>query len=443
MALMKEAIRNFAPAFLLDWYHFMLALSGAVFYGFPSRKLKVIGVTGTNGKSTTVEMIAEIFKTAGFKTASMSSIRFQINDSEEQNKFKMTMPGRFFVQQFLRRAADAGCKLAVVEVTSEGIKQHRHRFIDFDAAVLTNLTPEHIEAHKGFENYKRAKGELFRATKNTHVINLDDESAEYFLQFDAKRKFGYSADFSNLGFRVSDVVKATEINSAKKTNFRIKNTAFILNLPGEFNVYNALAAICVGLNQKIDLDVCKQALEKIKEVPGRMEQVVAKPFKVFVDYAFTPNALEQVYKTLKPKEKSAKKLICVLGACGGGRDKWKRKVLGDIAKTYCDKIIITNEDPYEEDPMDIIAQVSLGVGSKAEKILDRREAIRHALKLARRNSTVIITGKGSEPWMCVAGGEKIPWDDREIVREELQKINHAPKIEKKKPAKIGRVKQKK
>ncbi len=440
---MKEIIRKYAPAFLLDWYHFLLALSGAVFYKFPSRNLKVIGVTGTNGKTTTVEMIAEILKIAGYKTASLSSIRFQINETEEQNKFKMTMPGRFFVQQFLRRAVDAECKFAVVEVTSEGIKQHRHRFIDFDVAILTNLTPEHIEAHKGFENYKKAKGELFKATKNVHIINLDDESAEYFLQFDAKRKFGYSADFSNLGFRVSDVVKAVEISAAKKTSFRVKNTIFNLNLRGEFNVYNALAAICAGLSQKIDLDLCKQALEKIKEVPGRMEQVVFGPFKVFVDYAFTPNALEQVYKTLKPKEKSIKKLICVLGACGGGRDKWKRKVLGGIAHQYCDKIIITNEDPYEEDPMEIIERVAEGAGPKAEKILDRREAISHALKLARKNSTVIITGKGSEPWICLAQGQKIPWDDREIVREEFHKINFAPKTEKKKPIKANRVKLKK
>lgn len=431
---MKEIIRKFAPDFLLNFYHFLLALGSAVFYKFPSRQLKVIGVTGTNGKSTTVEMIAEIFKTAGFKTASLSSIRFQINDFEEQNKFKMTMPGRFFVQQFLRRAVDAGCKFAVIEVTSEGIKQHRHRFIDFGVVVLTNLTPEHIEAHKGFENYKIAKGKLFEAVKNIHIVNLDDENAEYFLQFPAKRKFGYSADFSNLGFRTSDIVKATDINSAKKTSFRIKNTVFNLNLRGEFNVYNALAAVCVGLSQKIDLDVCRQALEKITGIPGRMELVVQKPFKVFVDYAFTPNALEKVYQSLiHENKKRGQKLICVLGACGGGRDKWKRKVLGSIAAKYCDRVIITNEDPYEEDPMEIIEQVAEGTGLKAKKILDRREAIEHALGLAKRNSTVIITGKGSEPWMCVAGNQKIPWDDREIVKEEFRKLIPVSKKEKRKP----------
>lgn len=421
MKQIKDQIKNFVPPFLLNWYHFMLALSGAVFYQFPGKKLKVIGVTGTNGKSTTVEMIAEILKTAGHKAASLSSIRFQINDTEEQNKFKMTMPGRFFVQQFLRKALDAGCKYAIIEVTSEGIKQHRHRFIDFDTAIFTNLAPEHIEAHKGFENYKMAKAELFKAAKNTHIINLDDENAEYFLQFDAKRKFGYTADSSNLGFRVSDIVRAMDITSVKKTSFRIKNTAFNLNIKGEFNVYNALAAICCGLGQKIDLEICKEALEKIKEVPGRMELVVSKPFKVFVDYAFTPNALTQVYRSLTKNYKlKTNKLICVLGAAGGGRDKWKRKVLGDIAKNYCDKIIITNEDPYDEDPMEIIEQVAEGAGPKAEKIIDRREAIRRALALGRKNSIIIVTGKGSEPWMCVASGRKIPWDDRGIVREELK-----------------------
>ena len=399
---MKGLIKKFIPSFLLDWYHFLLALLGAFFYAFPSRKIKVIGVTGTNGKTTTTEMISKVLEEAGYKTAVMNSIRFKIGEEEESNMLKMTMPGRFKIQEFLRKAVTSGCQYAVLEVTSEGILQHRHRFINFEVAVLTNLSPEHIEAHKGFENYKKAKGRLFAATKKIHIINVEDKNAEYFLNFPAEKKYTYGLDGG--GIKNSDI-------------------QFNLKLPGEFNIYNALAATCVGLSQGVSLDICKRTVEKIEGIPGRMEEVISQPFKVFVDYAFTPNALQKVYETIKSKVKSQKsKVICVLGACGGDRDKWKRPVLGEIAAKYCNEIIVTNEDPYGEKPMEIIEQVARGAKGKAEKIVDRREAIRKSLELAQSRDVVVITGKGCEPWLCVAGGRKIPWDDRKIVKEEFQKL---------------------
>ena len=412
---MKDLIKKFIPSFLLSWYHFGLAFLGAVLYGFPARKLKVIGVTGTNGKTTVVEFITKIFEEAGLKVASQSSVRFKIKDKEWPNTFKMTMPGRFFIQKFLRQAVKANCQYAIVEVTSEGIKQHRHRFIDFEAAVFTNLAPEHIEAHGGFENYKKAKGKLFQTTKNIHIINIDDKNADYFLQFKARKKYTYGSE---------------------KGDINARNTRFKLQLIGDFNVYNALAAISVGISQGISLEICERAVGMVKGVPGRMELVVQEPFKVFVDYAFTPNALEKVYQTLKPENKRRRdksllypslrlgRMICVLGACGGGRDKWKRKVLGQIAAKYCDEVIVTNEDPYDENPMEIIDQVANGAGPKAKKILDRREAINKSLKSAQESDVVIITGKGCEPWIVEARGKKIPWDDRQIVREEYEKIRN-------------------
>jgi UDP-N-acetylmuramoyl-L-alanyl-D-glutamate--2,6-diaminopimelate ligase len=386
-----------------------LAFLGAVWYGFPSRKLKVIGITGTNGKSTTAEMIVKIFEEACLKTALLSSIRFKIGEKEWQNKLKMTMPGRFFVQRFLRQAVKAGCQYAVLEVTSEGVLQYRHKFIDFEAAVFTNLTPEHIEAHGSFENYRAAKGTLFKATKKNHIINADDNDAEYFLQFPAEKKYLYQIKEQKLRIKIID-----------RNSKILKNMDVTLNLklPGEFNVYNSLAAICVGLSQGFQLTECKKAVQKIEVIPGRMEEVISKPFKVIVDYAFTPNALEKVYQTIK-KDWHPKRLICVLGACGGGRDRWKRKVLGGLAAKYCNEIIVTNEDPYDEDPMAIIDQVAKGSDSKAKKILDRREAIRESLKNTKKGDVVIITGKGSESWICVAKGKKIPWDDRQVVREEM------------------------
>jgi len=396
---MKDLIKKFIPKFLLKWYHFLLAFSGAVIYGFPSRKMKVIGVTGTNGKSTVVEMIVRILEAAGPKTGSISSVRFKIGEKVWPNKLKMTMPGRWKIQKFLKEAANSDCKYVVLEVASEGIKQYRHKFIDFEAAVFTNLTPEHIEAHGGFENYKSAKGKLFEATKKIHVINVEDKNTEYFLSFPAGKKYTYGLNSGN--------VKNSDLQ-------------FNLKLPGDFNIYNALAATCVGLSQGVSLETCKKAIENIEGIPGRMELVIQEPFKVFVDYAFTPNALEQVYKTLKPQNA---KMICVLGACGGGRDKWKRPILGEIAARLCDSVIVTNEDPYDEKPLEIIEQVASGAKGKAEKILDRREAIKESLESARPADVVVITGKGSEPWIMESKGRKIPWDDRNVVREEFQKLN--------------------
>lgn len=400
---MKEILKKFIPAFLLNWYHFLLAALGAFLYRFPSKKIKVVGVTGTNGKTTAVNLTTKILGEAGYRVASLSSIKFKIGDKEWPNTLKMTMPGRFKLQRFLRQALNAGCQYAVLEITSEGIKQHRHQFVDFDIAVFTNLTPEHIEAHGGFENYKKAKGKLFQAAKGIHIINLDDENAKYFLQFPSNKKYTYGLN---------------------KGDINTKNTQFELNLIGDFNIYNALAAICVGLSQGIHLEICKKALKKVRGLPGRMEEVISKPFKVFVDYAFTPNALEKVYQTLTANHKlQTTKLICVLGSCGGGRDKWKRPELGKLAAEYCNEVIVTNEDPYDENPMEIIEQVVAGTNGKAKKILDRREAIREALNLTRTGDTVVITGKGCEPWICVAGGKKIPWDDREVTREEFEKLN--------------------
>lgn len=401
-------IKKIVPEFIKSYYHLILAFLGAFLNGFPSKKIKVIGVTGTNGKSTTISIIIKILEEAGYKVAASTSISFKIGEKTEENRLKMTMPGRFILQGFLKKAVKENCDYAIIEVTSEGIKQNRHKFIDFKTALITNLNPEHIEAHRGFDNYKKAKGELFKVTKDTHIINIDDKHKDYFLSFFAKRKITYGIENNEAQIKAENIIA-----TYNETSFSVDGIKFESKLLFDFNVYNLLAGIAVGLSEKINLETCKNGIKKVEQVPGRMEEVVSSPFKVFVDYAFTPNALEKVYSFLKPKEG---KLICVLGACGGGRDKWKRPVLGSIAEKYGDTVIVTNEDPYDEDPMEIINQVSF---PKANKILDRREAIRKALALAKKGDVVIITGKGCEPWMCVKNGKKIPWDDRKIVREEM------------------------
>ena len=415
-------IKRFIPFFLLSWYHLSLAFLGALIYGFPSKKLKVIGITGTKGKSTVVELTGVILEQAGYKIASLSSIKFKINKEEWSNKLKMTMPGRFRIQRFLRKAVKSGCRYAILEVTSEGILQHRQRFIDFDVALFTNLSPEHIERHGSFERYRQAKGKLFKQCKKNHIINLDDESAEYFLEFKATKKCGYGLEVSSL----HSVIAKNPQTLNNRIKFSVKNTEFNLALSGKFNVYNSLAAICIGLSQGVDLEISKKALEKVKGIPGRMETVMEKPFKVIVDYAHTPDSLEKVYQTISNFQLPASSLICVFGSCGGGRDKWKRPEMGKIAAKYCDKIILTNEDPYDEDPSRILSEIKSGIPDTKYNILniilDRRKAIKKALKAAKQEDTIIITGKGSEPWMCLANNKKIPWSDKEIIKQEIRKI---------------------
>ncbi|MEX2090687.1 MAG: UDP-N-acetylmuramoyl-L-alanyl-D-glutamate--2,6-diaminopimelate ligase, partial [Candidatus Paceibacterota bacterium] len=332
-----------------------------------------------------------------------------------------TMPGRFKLQKFMAQAKKAGCKFVVLEVTSEGIKQKRHLGIKFDCAVFTNLHKEHLESHGSFENYYQAKQELFKRTDNIHVLNVDDKHFKLFSDFHAKHKIFYGITGGDMK---ADNVRLGEGESS----FEVYGTEFNVHFGGRFNVYNSLAALAVGAMYGIDLPRAKPVLESITTIKGRMEYVQKTPFSVVIDYAHTPDSLEEVYKTLKPKDESLK-LICVLGAAGGGRDKWKRPEFGKIAEKYCDQIILTDEDPYDENPEEILNQISSGfsqtLNSKLEtlnhkKILDRREAIKTAINMAEPGDTVVITGKGSEVSMAVAGGKKIPWSDGQIVLELLQ-----------------------
>ena len=413
---LKTTVRKLIPKSLINLYHLGWAFLSALRYGFPSRKIKVIGITGTNGKSTTLNIAAKILEAAGYKVAALTSIVFKIGDKEEENKLKMTMPGRFAINKLLRDAVNARCDYALVETTSEGVAQNRHRFIDFKTALITNLNPEHIESHGGFENYKKAKGKFFNDVKGIHIINVDDKHSDYFLSFFARRIITYGIKKETADIRAENIV-ATSSGS----KFTVKGVDFDLKILCDFNIYNALAAIAIAASEGVGLDVCQKGIAQVSQIAGRMEKIIEQPFQVFIDYAFVPEALEKVYQFVKPKNG---KLICVLGSCGGGRDKWKRPVLGGIADQYGDMVIVTNEDPYDENPDGIIDQVSVGVKNKDKllKILDRREAIRKALSLAKAGDVIVITGKGCEPWICWEDGRKEPWDDRRIVREEFEKL---------------------
>jgi len=420
-------------------YHWFLTFLAALIYRFPSHKIFVVGLVGTKGKTTTAEIISAIFEEAGYQTAVSSSLRFKIGKESEENKLKMTMPGRFFMQKFLRKAVKAKCQYAIIEMTSQGAIQYRHKFIKMNALIFTNISPEHIEAHGSFENYREAKLSLFKALEKSGekhkiiIANEDDSEATHFLNFkvEEKIKFGlkelesYNLDKDNIDF----VMDGEKIHS---------------KLSGKFNLYNILGAVAFAKSQNIGIQTIKSALAKFSGVGGRVEFITldsagegtdisnsvdktANPnstsgtgkqdFRVIVDYAHTADSLEKLYEVFQDSKK-----ICVLGSCGGGRDKWKRPEMGKVASKHCDKIILTNEDPYDEDPKAIVNDVASGIGDGGyEIIMGRKEAIAKAIQSAETGDTVLITGKGCEPWIMGPKGTKIAWDDREAAREELKK----------------------
>jgi UDP-N-acetylmuramoyl-L-alanyl-D-glutamate--2,6-diaminopimelate ligase len=404
-------------------YHYLLALAGAILYRFPSRRIKVIAITGTKGKTSTTEILAKILETAGYKVATTSTLQFKIGDKIRRNLYKMSMPGRMFMQKFLREAVAAGCDFAILETTSEGAKTFRHKFIDFNGLIFTNISPEHIEAHGSFEKYLEAKLEyaiaLEKSSKKnkTLVANADDVEAGKFFQRAPSAK--------QISFTLHDA-EPFEI-SENESRLTIDGEKINTKLPGKFNLYNILGAAKMARVFGVSALDIKKAIESLDQIRGRMEKVsinlpaqAGNPrqnFEVIVDYAHTADSLAQAYEALGGKHK-----ICILGSCGGGRDEWKRPQMGQVADKYCDVIILTNEDPYDEDPHHIICDVAKGITKDHLEIFDRREAIAKAISLATPGSAVIITGKGTDPYIMGPNGSRQEWDDATVVREELTKF---------------------
>jgi len=442
---MKQLIRKFIPKAVINQYHKTLAVLANIIYGRPSEKMIVIGVTGTNGKSSTVVLIAKILESAGHKVGAASTVYFKVAEKEWLNDKKMTMLGRMALQKLLKQMVLAGCRYAIIETSSQGIEQFRHLGVHYDVAVFTNLTPEHIEAHGGFDNYKKAKLKLFKhleklpakillskKIRKTIIVNGDDKSAKEFLDFEADSKLVFGIE-NNLAIRQFNNLTAKEIvYSSDGITFEVNNVEFNLKLFGRFNIYNALAAIAVAQSQDIDWEVCRHALEKISGVPGRMEFIDEdQPFKVLVDYAYEPESLKQVFAAIKCHGLvgEGKKIIHLLGGCGGGRDKARQPIMGELSAKNADIAIVANEDPYDDDPQEIIEAVAAGAvkagkiaGQNLFKVIDRTEAIAKAFTLAQEGDLVLLTGKGAEQVIAVANGHKIPWDERVKTREVLNKM---------------------
>lgn len=425
--VLKNKISNTNPIRL--FYHQVLAVIASVYYRFPANSLHVIAITGTKGKTTTTNLVATILDEAGYKVGMTSTINFQIGDKKWNNVGKITTLGPFFLQKFLRQMVDENCQYAVLEVSSHAITQNRIWGINIDTTVLTNIGEDHLEYHNGFENYLRTKGLLFeklnrsarkpRIFKNS-ILNKDDPNYGFFDQFFADRKYTYGLSGATC---YAGNVRLTSSGSVFVLHVPNNQVEVQLNLPGQFNIYNALAAATVALANNISIAVIKAALEKAASIPGRFESIDAgQKYAIIVDYAHTEDSLRKVLSLYR--DLTVGKLYVVFGCTGGGRDKEKRPKMGAVADQYADYIILTDDDPYEENEWQIIEDIAQGIkrveGQKMWKIPSREEAISLALNLAQEKDTVIIAGKGAEE-IQIIGSKKKAWDDRKVVRELLSR----------------------
>ena len=395
-------------------------------YGNPARDLSVIAVTGTNGKTTTVNFLNEILKEAGYRTAMFSTANIEIADEQTVNDTNSTTATVARLQKFFRDAKKADVEFALIEATSHALDQYKFEGVPIEMAIMTNLTQDHLDYHKTMENYAAAKAKLFEMNPNLVVLNADDEWFDYFNNFATESQKitygeGESADVKIEKFKL--------YKKGSEANLRIDNNVELeiaTNLPGEFNIYNMTAAAAGAYLLGISLKDIQEGIANLEGVSGRFEYATpGLPFDTIVDYAHTPDALEKLLKSAK--EISKNRTILVFGACGD-RDREKRPIMGKIAQDLADRIIITDEENYTEDATQIREEIISGISKKNDKlpaniqeIPDRKEAIRKALQIAGKGDIVLITGLGHEVYRVI-DGEKTPWNDTQIVREIAQEI---------------------
>lgn len=431
---MKKILKKLLPSKLFLLYHYVMATLAARYYGYPSKKMIIIGVTGTKGKTSAINFIWACLSAGGRKTGIISTANIRIGEKEFLNNYHMTMPGRFVIQKLMAQMAKDGCHYCVVETTSEGIKQYRHIGVYYDIAVFTNLSSEHLAAHGGsFEEYKKMKGKMFEALSShikiingkkidkVIIVNKDSKHSDYFLNFKADKKITFAATVP-ADYGASEALEMTD-----GVSFKTAGTVFKIGIIGKFNALNALPAIIISRLAGIDNSLIAKGLVGLKIIPGRMETIdEGQNFKVIVDYAHEKESITNVLQTAKNMRPLDGKIIILLGAEGGGRDKTKRPIMGELAAKMADFVVVSNVDPYEDDPRQIIEDIAVAsekFGKIKEKNLflieDRRIGIRKALSLAKKGDIVIITGKGAEQSIII-NGKKAPWDDRKVVREELR-----------------------
>ncbi len=446
--MLKDKVRAIIPKSLFHaaqpLYHGTRSYAAAARYGFPSRSMVVIGVTGTAGKSTTASLLSHILNSSGkkFKAGFSTTVEWFDGTERHVNVDGMSMPSGNVMHKNLRSMVKNGCGYAVVECTSEGLAQNRHLGIDFDVAVIGNLTEAHLDSHGSFDAYRRAKEKLFSALstsvyktffkKKMIGVNFDDDHYAHFLKHVADKKFGvaYAEAERAVGVQSSAEVgdlfipKRLEMNDRGGT-FVLRDVQFELPMPGMFNVYNCLMAVATASELGVDLHIAAAAVKNFAGVEGRMQDVPnSRGIHVYVDYAPEPAPMRAALETLAASKKG--RLIHVFGATGGHRDVAKRFEFGEISASFADVIFVTNDDVYDSDPQKIADDICTGISRATAKpevhvVLDRREAIQKAISTAQPGDTVIITGKGNEKFLVLPGNERISWNEPEFVVEVLAK----------------------
>ena len=427
---MEREVAANVPTIKVPDARYALALIAAHFYGYPSAELRLIGVTGTNGKTTTSHLIEAVLAHAGYRTGLMGNMGTQIGGTLYPTTLNTQTPDTLHAN--LRKMREHAADYAVMEVSSQGLDMGRVLGCDFDIAVFTNLTQDHLDYHGTMEKYLAAKGQLFAGLGNAFpldprkrkfaVLNADDAASQQLRSLTA------AAQVITYGIEQAAAdVRAEQIRlTAKGTSFTLRSYAgdmpVELRLVGKFNVYNALAAISVALAEQVPLATIREGLAGIAGVPGRMEVVDAgQDFLVLADYAHTPDGLDNALSTLR--EFAEHRIITVFG-CGGDRDRTKRPVMGQLAARYSDVVILTSDNPRSEDPDAILADIEQGIGNSQasgfsyERMADRRQAIERAIELAGSGDIVIIAGKGHETYQIVQGDTQ-HFDDREEAREAI------------------------
>lgn len=417
----KSVIKKLVPRpifnALINKFHLLEAVLANIRYGFPARGMKIIGVTGTNGKTTTSLMVTTILKEAGHKTGLCSSAFISTGGDIKLNDLpgRLTNPPPLVLQKLLREMRKNGVRWAVVETASHALDQHRVWGIKYAGAIITNITEDHLEYHGTMENYTRAKTKLFDMCNGVGVINLDDARADDFLRRPTPKKVTYGQT------KNADYYLKTIDLKQKSTNVKlaINGTAFELKLKlvGEFNAYNATAAMAVTRELGIDEQVIKRGLESLERVPGRLDPVLAgQKYSVLIDDAHTPDAIENVLKAARAVTKG--KLMIITGAAGE-RASSRRAPVGRIASSLADIFILTDDEPHHEDPDNVLKEIKQGiVKGKAEviELTDRCDAMRKAFELAGDNDTIVIAGMGYKHHRDGPNGAE-PWDDYKVAED--------------------------
>lgn len=438
-------LKKITPTFIRNARHFFYAWWGAIKYNHPSEEILVIGVTGTSGKSTTITLLRQLLEKSGHIVGSLSTIDFYVAGEKKLNDKKMTMLGKMEIQKYLREMVDQKCTVAIIETTSEGRLQHRHRFINYDIMVLTNMYPEHIESHGSMKKYVQAKLDLFsyashikrkilqsKKMEKIAIVNGNTEYSSRFLRFSFDKKFLFGTEDKKIANKhySKKAIIAKDINVSKTgLEFTIHELGFHPAMFGEYNISNIAGVVAVARALDIPWSTIQEAVDLFHNVDGRIEfipEAASIGIQVIVDYAFEPGAMEELYKVVDLL--APKRVIHVFGSTGGGRDVERRFSVGTFVGKHADICIVTDEDPYDDDPKQIIDDVAGAVektGKKKNKslftFLDRKEAIQKAITMATSGDLVLVTGKGSEQAMVVKG-ELIPWDDRNIVRNVLEQL---------------------